>query len=170
MRPRLGLGVTAVYLDTAAWRRPSPYHRAAVDRPSCSRCRCAWRSMFWKAKTSPGKITTASDHVAPVQRSLPPFEGGRAGARSACVCRSIFWKAKTSPGKITTASDHVAPVAAELAAVLGGLSREMLRVQTNASRRPPRDFLSASPRPTGAECGRRTRTRCASRASSARRR
>ena len=29
--------------------------------------------------TSPGKITTASDHVAPVQRSLPPFEGGRTG-------------------------------------------------------------------------------------------
>jgi hypothetical protein len=33
---------------------------------------CAWGSIFWKAKTSPGKITTASDHVAPVHRSLPP--------------------------------------------------------------------------------------------------
>jgi hypothetical protein len=30
------------------------------------------RSIFWKAKTSPGKITTASVHVAPVHRSLPP--------------------------------------------------------------------------------------------------
>jgi hypothetical protein len=30
---------------------------------------CAWRSIFWKAKTSPGKITTASDHVAQVHRS-----------------------------------------------------------------------------------------------------
>ena len=30
------------------------------------------RSIFWKAKTSPGKITTASVHVAPVHRSFPP--------------------------------------------------------------------------------------------------
>jgi hypothetical protein len=37
-----------------------------------ARSTCAWRSIFWKAKTSPGKITTASVHVAPVQRSLPP--------------------------------------------------------------------------------------------------
>jgi TPR repeat protein len=29
--------------------------------------------MFWKAKTSPGKITTASDHVAPV-RTTPAGE------------------------------------------------------------------------------------------------
>jgi hypothetical protein len=31
-----------------------------------------WRSIFTRASASPGKMTTASDHVAPVHRSLPP--------------------------------------------------------------------------------------------------
>jgi putative SOS response-associated peptidase YedK len=39
---------------------------------SGARRACAWRSIFWKAKTSPGKMITASAHVAPVHRSFPP--------------------------------------------------------------------------------------------------
>jgi hypothetical protein len=31
-----------------------------------ARSACVCRSIFWKVKTSPGKITTASDHVAPL--------------------------------------------------------------------------------------------------------
>jgi hypothetical protein len=78
------------------WLRPqAPYHvkRPLILPPSKSSspgsgaaaggvsttapgagARSAWacRSIFWKAKTSPGKITTASVHVAPVQRNLPP--------------------------------------------------------------------------------------------------
>jgi hypothetical protein len=37
-----------------------------------ARMACAWRSIFTRAKTSTGKMTTASDHVAPVHRNLPP--------------------------------------------------------------------------------------------------
>jgi hypothetical protein len=33
---------------------------------------CAWRSIFWKARISPGWITTASSEEAPVQRGFPP--------------------------------------------------------------------------------------------------
>jgi hypothetical protein len=36
------------------------------------RSACAWRSRFTRASASPGKMTTASDHVAPVHRNLPP--------------------------------------------------------------------------------------------------
>jgi hypothetical protein len=47
---------------------------------------CAWGSIFWKAKTSPGKITTASDHVAPLDsdglrrsRRSPHRPSGKSG-------------------------------------------------------------------------------------------
>ena len=36
------------------------------------RIACTWRSMFLRAKNSPSKMTTGSDHVALVQRSFPP--------------------------------------------------------------------------------------------------
>jgi hypothetical protein len=102
-----------------------------------ARMACAWRSIFTRAKTSTGKMTTASDHV--VHRNLPVNSLGRnrelvalgqrasklssrrsggaggsffamlagAFARMACAWRSISTRAKTSTGKMTTASDHV---------------------------------------------------------------
>jgi hypothetical protein len=48
-----------------------------------ARMACAWRSIFTRAGASPGKMTTASDHIAPVRRNLPPsirsVEGDRTG-------------------------------------------------------------------------------------------
>jgi hypothetical protein len=84
-----------------------------------ARMACAWRSIFSRASASPCKMTTASDHVAPVHRNLPPsirsavivsLSPLATFARMACAWRSIFTRAKTSTGKMTTASDHVAPV------------------------------------------------------------
>jgi hypothetical protein len=43
-----------------------------------ARSACVCRSIFWKAKTAPEK-TTASDQVAPVQRSLPPSTRSQGG-------------------------------------------------------------------------------------------
>ena len=53
-----GSGAAGGPFTTTAWSRV--------------RSACVWRSIFTRAKASPSKMTTGSDHVALVQRSFPP--------------------------------------------------------------------------------------------------
>jgi hypothetical protein len=81
--------------------------RRGVFRPQCPAqgpgAHAFCRSIFWKAKTSPGKITTASDHVAPVHRSLPP------STRSTVTVNlspfASVWRAPVSPNCLVTFVD-----------------------------------------------------------------
>jgi hypothetical protein len=61
-----------------------------------ARSACAWRSIFISASASPCKITTASDHVAPVHRNLP------SSIRSAVMfTKSQGLPAEKAPGQRT---------------------------------------------------------------------